>query len=399
MLKKRCVLSAMLALLVTVVVFGQTPSAPREGAQPSYPGVPPSQGKVETDIGAFKVRFYGTVLLNLSVADAGGLADLPCGRLPSGRSGPRIPTARRPMGLTTTTASCRCGRACSAGPDRRPNPPPTTRCRPVWSNSISSARAQSTRPCRRTWCAQSAAPARTGYSSSNASRSKLLFGQDHMISRRSIPSRCRMSPPRSAQPPVTGLVASQIRGRVTTTSAARTGCSRPDPAATVRDPRLEAAPAAASTSVDVNSSGLGERSTQPFYQARSAVSPQIRGNKEPRRRHRRPLRKENAWITTIVLGGSTASTLSSRRLARRALRGEAFTGSNLIPVRAASTRARPSSRHQQPPGAATNPGHPCHRRLGRGDAATDDERQECVLRRRRCRQAACQRSLTRLDSS
>src|SRR5439155_17962098 len=43
------------------------------------------------------------------------------------------------------------------------------------------------------------------------------------------------------------------------------------------DTRMEAVPTA-STSVDIGSSGLGERSTQPFYEGRVAVSPQIRGN-------------------------------------------------------------------------------------------------------------------------
>src|SRR5207244_1799339 len=35
---------------------------------------------------------------------------------------------------------------------------------------------------------------------------------------------------------------------------------------------------AGSTAVDTTTSGLGARSTQPFYQGRVAVSPQIRGN-------------------------------------------------------------------------------------------------------------------------
>src|SRR4051794_21556967 len=69
------------SLLMPVGAFGQ---ATGTGAQPNYPGIAPSQGKVETDIGAFKVRFYGTVLLNTSVSDAAVFGqDIPLWTLPS----------------------------------------------------------------------------------------------------------------------------------------------------------------------------------------------------------------------------------------------------------------------------------------------------------------------------
>src|SRR5262245_21531291 len=67
---------SLLAVLAPAHAFAQSPSygygtedqAP--GAQPSYPGIPPSGDKVETDIGNVKVRLYGTVLLNTSVSDS-----------------------------------------------------------------------------------------------------------------------------------------------------------------------------------------------------------------------------------------------------------------------------------------------------------------------------------------
>src|SRR5437868_12122750 len=41
------------------------------GAQPKYPGIGPAGGdKVEGDLGAFKFRLFGTVLLNTAVSDA-----------------------------------------------------------------------------------------------------------------------------------------------------------------------------------------------------------------------------------------------------------------------------------------------------------------------------------------
>src|SRR5438034_5887406 len=48
--------------------YGETPDT---GAQPEYPGIPPTQNKVETQIGAYNVRLYGTLLLNTSVSTAG----------------------------------------------------------------------------------------------------------------------------------------------------------------------------------------------------------------------------------------------------------------------------------------------------------------------------------------
>ena len=40
----------------------QAPEPPR----PTYPGIPPSQGKLEGTLGSFNLRVFGTVLLNLS---------------------------------------------------------------------------------------------------------------------------------------------------------------------------------------------------------------------------------------------------------------------------------------------------------------------------------------------
>src|SRR5258708_27579310 len=45
----------------------QTPGV--MGAQPIYPGLPGPKNKVETPVGNYKVRFYGTVLLNIQGSD------------------------------------------------------------------------------------------------------------------------------------------------------------------------------------------------------------------------------------------------------------------------------------------------------------------------------------------
>src|SRR5439155_5330368 len=94
-------LGTALVLLVVgpVRIFGQTASlapaaaagqaystgaAPESGAQPTYPGLGPGEGKAEAEMGAYKVRIYGTVLLNTSVSSAGIFGqDVPLWTLPS----------------------------------------------------------------------------------------------------------------------------------------------------------------------------------------------------------------------------------------------------------------------------------------------------------------------------
>src|SRR5216117_566632 len=54
------------------------------GDQPSYPGIPPTQGKLEGTLGSYNLRAYGTVLLNVSGSDSaivGG--DVPLWATPS----------------------------------------------------------------------------------------------------------------------------------------------------------------------------------------------------------------------------------------------------------------------------------------------------------------------------
>ena len=41
------------------------------GAQPSYPGLPHGATKLETDLGPFKARFYGSILMNGQISDTG----------------------------------------------------------------------------------------------------------------------------------------------------------------------------------------------------------------------------------------------------------------------------------------------------------------------------------------
>src|SRR5437016_2968825 len=68
-------------LVSATPIFGQTPSfaasaagqaygggdtSTTTGVKPQYPGIGPSEGKAEIEMGAYKVRLFGTLLLNMS---------------------------------------------------------------------------------------------------------------------------------------------------------------------------------------------------------------------------------------------------------------------------------------------------------------------------------------------
>ncbi|PYS10643.1 MAG: hypothetical protein DMG15_20265 [Acidobacteria bacterium] len=56
--------------LIPISVSAQDyPSTQEPGDQPSYPGIPPSQKKLEGTLGDYNLRAYGTVLLNISASD------------------------------------------------------------------------------------------------------------------------------------------------------------------------------------------------------------------------------------------------------------------------------------------------------------------------------------------
>src|SRR5439155_4702252 len=56
--------------LIPISVSAQDyPSTQEPGDQPSYPGIPPTQSKLEGTLGSYTLRGYGTVLLNISASD------------------------------------------------------------------------------------------------------------------------------------------------------------------------------------------------------------------------------------------------------------------------------------------------------------------------------------------
>jgi hypothetical protein len=92
---------AFLGLLLPA--FSQDYPTPTDNTdQPAYPGIPPTGGKLEGALGAFTLRGYGTVLLNISASDSGVVGgDVPLWRLP--HSLEQHSWITRPNASTTST--------------------------------------------------------------------------------------------------------------------------------------------------------------------------------------------------------------------------------------------------------------------------------------------------------
>src|SRR5205809_5862380 len=82
------IIAIVLGLVPISVSAQEYPSTQEPGDQPSYPGVPPAQGKLEGTLGNYNLRAYGTVLLNISASDTPPVgADVPLWAPPgSGRT-------------------------------------------------------------------------------------------------------------------------------------------------------------------------------------------------------------------------------------------------------------------------------------------------------------------------
>ena len=82
------IIAIVLGLVPISVSAQEYPSTQEPGDQPSYPGIPPAQGKLEGTLGNYNLRAYGTVLLNISASDTPPVgADVPLWAPPgSGRT-------------------------------------------------------------------------------------------------------------------------------------------------------------------------------------------------------------------------------------------------------------------------------------------------------------------------
>ncbi len=246
------------------------------GTRPSYPGLPRGQGtKLETDIGPVKLRFYGTILFNSSISTSsvvgqevplwpaanGGAVTYPDGSV--GRAGDNkdlIFTMRQSiLGFTLNPAK----------PSENGWNPSA-----LFEIDFFGARTADTfSPENRVF---NQPRVRMGYFQLEHRHLKFVFGQDKMILAPLDPiSLSHVGVP-------LGATAGDLWGwfpqaRMDWTSnlggtglLVQLGVLRPQ----FGDTRLEAAPASGSV-IDLTSSGLGERSSQPFYQGRVALSPHV----------------------------------------------------------------------------------------------------------------------------
>jgi hypothetical protein len=307
-----------------------TGTAAEAGAQPNYPGIPPSEDKVETTVGAFKVRLYGTVLFNLSASDAGVFGqELPLWTLPTtgtvtypdgtvGQSGDNhdLILSMRQTVLGVTVAG-------SGSTDSGWVPSSLVEFDFYGTRPVDTSMPQDrvlTQP-----------RLRLAYLQLEHKSIKVVFGQDRAILAPLDPiSLSHVAAPLGATAGDLWAWLPQARVDVSHTIGntgllLQAGILRSQ----FGDPRLETAPAA-STSLDVSSSGLGERSTQPFYQARFAVSPRVRG-------HKATLGiaghygKEKIGVDSSLSSWAVAFDADVPVDSHIVLRGEAFKGVNLIP--------------------------------------------------------------------
>lgn len=332
----RCLsgIAVLAAALAPAMVFGQEGQpAATGGAQPSYPGLPRGQAsKLETDIGPMKARFYGTILLNSSISDRevigqevplwaavpGGPVRFPDGTV--GRAGNNhdlIFTARQSiLGFTLNPAT---------PSDSGWNPSA------LFEMDFFGARTQDLfSPENRVF---NQPRLRMAYFQLEHKDLKFVFGQDKMILAPLDPvSLSHVGVPLGATAGDLWGWFPQARMDWThklgsTGVLVQLGILRPQ----FGDANLDTAAAPTSGSViDLGSSGLGERSSQPFYQGRVAVSPKI-GSRTATFGVSGHFGDEKIGVKRTLQSWATAVDMRLPIAAHLILRGEGFAGSNLIP--------------------------------------------------------------------
>ncbi len=308
------------------------PAGATSGTSPSYPGLPrgAQSSKLETDIGPIKARFYGTILFNSSIATGGVI-------------GEEVPLwAAAPGGVTTFPDGTvgRTGnnhdlvftmRQSILGFTLNQTKPSASGWNPsaLFEIDFFGSRTQDTFSAQNRVFNQPRI--RLGYFQLEHGHLKFVFGQDKMILAPLDPvSLSHVGVPLGATAgdlwawlPQARMDWSSKFGK--TGLLVQVGVLRPQ----FGDSKIDTTPTSG-TVIDTSSAGLGERTSQPFYQGRIAISP--------------PLRKSTA---TFGFSGHFGQekigvdrNLQSWAFAvdmrlpldpHLILRGEGFAGSNLIP--------------------------------------------------------------------
>ena len=296
-----------------------------------YPGIGPGKNeKAETTIGPVKARLYGTVLLNISVSDSlevgqdiplwpapgTGLVTFPDGTMQkAGTIHDTIFTARQSIfGFTFEPAKTTSGE--------------WTPSALVEFDFFGSRPSDGLQPQGRVF---NQPRLRKGYLQLQKDTWKILAGQDDII----ISPLDPVSLSHVAVP--LGATAGDLWGRFPQVRVEKTathgdfstllqlGILRPD----FGDPRLGDLPASGS-SVDSVSSGFGERASQPFYQARVALSHPLAGSTATLGIGGH-YGREKLGATRNLDSWAFAFDFNIPVVSRVTLRGEGFVGSNLVP--------------------------------------------------------------------
>jgi hypothetical protein len=305
------------------------------GTSPSYPGLPRGQAsKVETEIGPVKARFYGTILFNSSILDRGVI-------------GQEIPLWASPAGGGVTYPDGTIGRASNnhdlvftmrqsiLGFTLNPAKPSDSGWNPsaLFEIDFFGSRTQDTfSPENRVF---NQPRVRLGYFQLEHKGLKFVFGQDKMILAPLDPvSLSHVGVPLGATAgdlwgwfPQARVDWSSKMGR--TGLLVQLGILRPQ----FGDTKLEDAPTSGSV-IDLGSSGLGERSTQPFYQGRIAISPPV-GKNSATFGVSGHFGQEKVGVDHTLQSWAVAVDMRVPLGPHLIVRGEGFAGSNLVPFQGA----------------------------------------------------------------
>ncbi len=310
---------------------------PASGPEPSYPGIGPTKAKLEGTLGPLKVRFYGTLLLNISASDSAEVGEeVPLWAVPgsvlvtfpdggSRRAGEihdTIFTARQSiLGFTLSPASTS---------EDHWNPSALLEFDFFGSRPVDTVQPQAR--------VFNQPRLRLGYFQLEKGAWKILAGQDHAIVAPLDPvSLSHVSVPLGATAGNLWGWMPQVRVEHThhfgnTSALLQLGVLRPQFA----DPRFSAAgvPGGSDlptpgTAID-SSPGLGERASHPFYQARVAVS-HPRGDSTATIGAAAHYGRERIGARRTLDSWAFALDWSVPFYWRLMFRGESFVGSNLVP--------------------------------------------------------------------
>ena len=304
----------------------QAPEPPR----PTYPGIPPSQGKLEGTLGSFNLRVFGTVLLNLSGSDSSIVGEeVPLWALPgSVRVSFPDGTTKRAGDVHDTIFTARQSLFGFIVSPSNPSSDTWVPSGKLEFDFFGTRPVDSLQPQGRVL---NQPRLRLAYFQIEKRALKITAGQDKALLAPLDPvSLSHVAIPLGATAGNLWGWFPQVRADWThktgdTSTVLQFGVLRPQFA----DPRLNDLPAPAGSSVE-GAPGFGERSSQPFYQARVAVS--------------HPMNNSNIAVGAAGHYGreriGTDRTIESWAFAadyavpvhRRVIwRGEAFAGSNLVP--------------------------------------------------------------------